>query len=171
MRANRSCAAFVLVAMAAGCGGSEEGGDDLPTGREDAGPRDAAIDAAGTQTDVTGTLDGDTFRLRYAAVSWGTSLHTVCAATVPIDADDCTMNDGASKTLFVGRFYFDDQGVEQWAFPLELRRFGASPAGELSGEGSLDISIFTPETSRLSLTLSTTFKSGALSGRIVVNGS
>jgi len=147
----------------AGCGSDKpgEGPTDDAATQDDAG----SFDAFPTATEVSGVLDGVTFRLTYAAVVWGDSLDTVCVANVPIQGDDCTIYDGEPKTIFVGRI-INDQDAPRWAFPVELRRFGASPTAEISGQGSLSLSSRDSTAGILHAGFAVTFDSGETSGAV-----
>jgi hypothetical protein len=143
----------LVTIIACGCGS----GDGV---RDDAGRDARLVDASTGVTRVEGTLGGTPFVLKYAASKRGTTAdprHWICVADIPITYSVCEQTGMPERTMFLGPFTYDQNGLPKWAFPqVWLYRVGTN-VSSYARSGTLAVSVDDEVTGSLSLSLNVDF--------------
>jgi len=112
-------------------------------------------------TDVSGSLGGAPYRLRYSAVSRGGAGDPrilVCAADIPVTFEMCMQSPSPPRTVLMAAFVYDGAGVPRWYLAeTGIFRAGSSPLSNFARSGTISVAEDDPGAGVLRLTFSIDF--------------
>jgi len=136
--------------------------------REDAAPAGLGSDAHSSSdaassagTDVTGSLGGQSFELKNAAVAFQTTSdprNWVCVSSIAMTIEECEQTNSMPRTMFLGPFVYDNNGNPKWdVAETALYRVGSNALTELAVSGSVTVAVDNASAGALQLTLNVNF--------------